>query len=531
MKKFTCFFYILFFLACKTYPQWSTDPNSNLVVAIGWDPHIASDSSGGCYISYNYENLSYPQKLAVERLDKYGYKPWGDKKQILGELPEQWHAEIIEDGEGGVIVSYEDNEVIWPQYNTRVRVQRIDSAGNFLWGQTGARVNIAEKMHGAQKLVSDGDGGCVVLWQDSLAQYSINRIDRYGQRVWGDSGIVIGSGQSSMIIRASDGNFYVQIRRNLYRISQYGQIIRRDSVTLGSPVADSEGGVILSGKTGTINNVKLVAQRKDSLGNNLWQEPYIEIADSLFINSQISIRYNTNYYFGWTSNKNGVESIPNMQGLRFDGTELFSNGGIQLGDTSTTITSFIPIIPSDYISNIYIWTQWINQQSSTGNFAKRIDTNSTQVWGDSAVLLNTPALRYLGITTDCFGGAIGTGYLNEDFAIRVFKISANGKLGEIITSVNTDHNNLIDSELSLGQNFPNPFNSSTNISYQITNAGSIKILLYNVLGEQIKTLLDKYKNAGIYSISFNANDIPSGVYIYTLETDNQLLTKKLTIIK
>ncbi len=50
----------------------------------------------------------YPRRLALERLDKYGYKPWGTLKQILGELPEQSHAEIIEDGEGGVIVSYED---------------------------------------------------------------------------------------------------------------------------------------------------------------------------------------------------------------------------------------------------------------------------------------------------------------------------------------------------------------------------------------------------------------------------------------
>ena len=47
---------------------------------------------------YNYESF-YPQKLAVERLDKYGYKPWGNKKQILGELPEQWQAEIVEDGD------------------------------------------------------------------------------------------------------------------------------------------------------------------------------------------------------------------------------------------------------------------------------------------------------------------------------------------------------------------------------------------------------------------------------------------------
>ncbi len=70
--------------------QWSTDPNKNLIVGYGVDPHICSDSAGGCYVTYDYDNIYYPRKLALERLDKYGYKPWGTLKQILGELPEQW---------------------------------------------------------------------------------------------------------------------------------------------------------------------------------------------------------------------------------------------------------------------------------------------------------------------------------------------------------------------------------------------------------------------------------------------------------
>ena len=101
------FFLPLFFFANNViFPQWSTDPNNNLIVGYGQDPHICSDSAGGCYITYNHETTWYPQKLAVERLDKYGYKLWGTMRQILGELPEQWQAEIIEDSEGGVIVSY-----------------------------------------------------------------------------------------------------------------------------------------------------------------------------------------------------------------------------------------------------------------------------------------------------------------------------------------------------------------------------------------------------------------------------------------
>ena len=132
MKKII--FVLPFLIACSNniFPQWSTNPNNNLIVGYGLDPHICSDSAGGCYITYNYETTFYPQKLAIERLDKYGYKPWGTLKQILGELPEQSGAQIVEDGEGGVIVSYKDRFENLPSWTQNIRVQKVDSSGNFL---------------------------------------------------------------------------------------------------------------------------------------------------------------------------------------------------------------------------------------------------------------------------------------------------------------------------------------------------------------------------------------------------------------
>jgi hypothetical protein len=532
MKKFICSFFVLLFLPCILFPQWSTDANINLIVGYGQDPKICSDSAGGCYITYAYGTLSYPQKLAVERLDKYGYKPWGTLKQILGELPEQWQAEIIEDGEGGVIVSYQDNEENWPYSTTRVRVQKVDSAGNFLWGQTGIRVSLETTNHSGQQLVSDGDGGCVIVWADWNDEISVNRIDRFGERVWGDSGIVLPStGTSLIIIRASDGNYYIKISTNMYRINQNGHIVNQYSSILGQPVPDPDGGVVLGYRVWTGQIPRLVAQRKDSLGNNLWQEPYVEIADSLFINSQLNIRYNYNYYFGWTSNKNGIETQPHIQGLRDDGTVLFINGGIPLSNSSTTITSFIPIIPSDNMSNIYIWNQWINQPSSTGNFALRIDTTATQIWEDSAVLLNIPALRYLGVTTDCSGGAIGTGYLNEDFAIRVFKISAHGKLGEVITSVENNIQGILPILSFLYQNHPNPFNSSTTIKYDLPNNSDVSLIIYDILGRNVKELVNTKQQAGRYEVQFNASNLASGVYIYQLIAEKFISSKKMILLK
>ena len=529
MRKIITTVSLLLTFSVNLFSQWSTDPNNNLIVGYGQDPHICSDSAGGCYITYNYETTFYPQKLAVERLNRYGYKPWGTLKQILGELPEQWQAEIIEDGEGGVIVSYEDNEWIPPSYfNTKVRVQKVDSNGNFLWGQTGVRVTTEEENHGTGRLVSDGDGGCVILWQYYDGPISMNRINRFGERVWGDSGIVLSPTATSLrIIRASDGNYYVETGTVIYRISRDGEILNQYSVTLGYIVPDPEGGIVLSGRVWTGMIPKLVAQRKDSLGNNLWQEPYVEIADSLHINTMLSIIQNNGYYFyGWMGKKNGNNDILQIQGLRNNGTLLFNQGSISLSNNPGN-TAYIPIVPSDSGSCIFI------SSYTDGTYGQKIDTLGLLKWNAHQILLNYPqiGLDRSFVTTDCVGGAIGLGDYLTDFAIPVFKVSTNGVLGEVITDVNASEEETILRATILFQNYPNPFNSSTIIKYQIANESNVKISLYNILGERLKILSDEFKSDGTHSVNFNSDDLPSGVYIYTLETNTKVLTKKLLIIK
>ncbi len=87
-------------------------------------------------------------------------------------------------------------------------------------------------------------------------------------------------------------------------------------------------------------------------------------------------------------------------------------------------------------------------------------------------------------------------------------------------SGNTDSFNntsdLISLEFQLKQNYPNPFNPTTNISYQLLKGGNVKINVYNVLGELVRELLDEYKDAGSYTIQFNASKLPSGIYLYKI---------------
>lgn len=86
-------------------------------------------------------------------------------------------------------------------------------------------------------------------------------------------------------------------------------------------------------------------------------------------------------------------------------------------------------------------------------------------------------------------------------------------------------------DYQLFQNFPNPFNPVTSISYQLPSSGNVTLKIYDVLGNEIKALIDEYKPAGRYTINFNASALASGIYFYRLKVNNYSFTKKLILIK
>lgn len=94
----------------------------------------------------------------------------------------------------------------------------------------------------------------------------------------------------------------------------------------------------------------------------------------------------------------------------------------------------------------------------------------------------------------------------------------------------------VPSNFTLEQNYPNPFNPETVIEYGIPRAGNVKITVYNILGKKIATLVNEYKGLGTYSVTWNGKDdsgnqVPSGVYVYTLVSGNIRVSKQMTLVK
>jgi photosystem II stability/assembly factor-like uncharacterized protein len=86
-------------------------------------------------------------------------------------------------------------------------------------------------------------------------------------------------------------------------------------------------------------------------------------------------------------------------------------------------------------------------------------------------------------------------------------------------------------EFLLAQNYPNPFNPKTTIHYDVKNSGRVQLKVYDLLGNEVSTLIDQHKEIGTYSVNFDATNLSSGVYIYTITVNEFNQSKKMVLIK
>jgi hypothetical protein len=95
----------------------------------------------------------------------------------------------------------------------------------------------------------------------------------------------------------------------------------------------------------------------------------------------------------------------------------------------------------------------------------------------------------------------------------------------------TSINRLADAKIGLNQNFPNPVKSNTIINYSVKESGRVKLVLYNMVGQEVRSIANGMHSPGEYNVTVNTEGLTEGVYFYTLSIGNQKQTKKLTVLK
>lgn len=159
-------------------------------------------------------------------------------------------------------------------------------------------------------------------------------------------------------------------------------------------------------------------------------------------------------------------------------------------------------IGSNFVSPILVF------EDSTGSYISRGNSSvAAKGNGEIAVTFDPAASR------------------NGDIASDLFM-----KRGTI-TITEVQHINQIAADFKLEQNYPNPFNPSTVINFSLPSSGFVKLSVYNSLGKEVETLVNKNLNQGSYTMNFNAASLSGGVYFYKLETDKYSETKKMILVK
>jgi hypothetical protein len=99
------------------------------------------------------------------------------------------------------------------------------------------------------------------------------------------------------------------------------------------------------------------------------------------------------------------------------------------------------------------------------------------------------------------------------------------------TGVENNNNKSLAEGFELKQNYPNPFNPSTIISYQIGSGSHVSITIYDQLGREVKSLVNKYETAGAHAVQFSANNLPSGIYLYRINAGSYSASRKMILVK
>ncbi len=349
--------------------------------------------------------------------------------------------------------------------------------------------------------------------------------------------IILEVGQKQIITAEARDGFdnTVNLKSADYEWSVTGGVGTIDSTGLFTAVTAGEGNIIAKYKTVTgsvevlvgVSSIVILDDFKDvskftisGVNINL-SGCKLEIDSSVSVSAPSSARLDYSLTTGGTSAlyldcNIRISGTPDAIGLNIygDGKGHWLRGEFKDVDGERFIIDFTDASPG---------IDWLNEWKYIEvPFSKAIPS-----WANPSAVLNFPVTWtriYLAETSDAKKDN-GTIYL-DDF-----------KAHFVITDINEELNNTLPGSFKLMQNYPNPFNPATTIKYDLPYNSEVRLIVYNILGQQVKVLVDQVQKAAHYEYNWNASDLASGVYIYILNANstgwqqNYHSVKKMVLLK
>lgn len=274
---------------------------------------------------------------------------------------------------------------------------------------------------------------------------------------------------------------------------------------LGKDVQEtSDGGYIIVAETGGNQGIWLI--KTDEVGNSLWTKNYggyfaypysiVQTSDGGYIIlGEITLTHTQTWLIKTNSNGDTLWT-KTFDGIRGFSMAQTSDGGFIISGGAQGDLGILRI-------NSFGDTLWAKSVGSTGN---DIGYSVQQTFNGGYII-------------------VGSTYSNETLDdIWLIRLDSD--------VVGIDRNEIVYLNFyNLSQNYPNPFNPNTTIRYSIPNQSKVIIKVYDILGNEIKTLVNEEKQMGSYELEFDASTLTSGIYFYQLKADNYIETKKMILLK
>jgi hypothetical protein len=460
-------------------------------------PHVASDGQGGALIAW-FDKRNIKNEVFAQRIGPDGVVKWAADGVSVGTAADhhqQGSPEITSDGGGGAIIAFDDWRNTFENPVRFISAQRISASGSIMWPAGGVDLN-GTSAGESPRIAGDGNGGAIICWfqytgdplttgnRDIFAQ----KVDGSGAILWGLNAMPICTQTSHQYYPelTSDGNGGAIISWQDYRNGSYGTIYAQ-KVNSSGAAQWTANGVRITTSTTTQMNQKLLP----------------DDAGGAFITWQVGN--------GWVS----------AQHMSSSGTKLWLvDEGVS---TCNYCDSRNPEMVSDMAGGVII--AWNDSQSNI--YAQRISSAGETLWWPNTSFWkayisvaggeqNSPV-----ITTDGYGGAIiawddrrnylTNGYNTDIYAQQI----AQDKSLAVVTAAEKINDGM-EPGGDLDQNYPNPFSSSTTITYRVSIAGSVRLTLFDISGREVAVLVNSKMDPGEYSLKLDGTKLPGGVYYYRL---------------
>jgi hypothetical protein len=554
------------------FPQWKATIEENNYISVANStqnqPSFASDGSGGAFIAWtDYRNSVTGQDIYIQRIDKDGFNKFQEDGIAVCNIEgTQNSSQIVATSDSCAIIFWLDNRTNYTN-STDLYAQKMDRQGNILWTSGGVPVSqFDDPTPGSASdfyVIADDNGGAYAAWirgYYGYGQLRVQRIDNNGNIMWDSTGAVLTDGavdsRSPRIVRNGSG-ITIVYRHTFGGYAIYYQIVNEFGsikftqpgklVTTNGPqgatsiaMADTANGeaVVIAWSVGNFGLAgSLFVQAVDISGNKLWGDNHIIINNVPGEHSEFRIVKALNsseYYLVWKDGRRiNVAYDIYAQKINSNGQPQWTPNGILVCNTPYLFTN-----TSISANNDGVYVSWADTRASAfGIYAQKIKPDSTFEWINNGIRLtqNFDVLNLMTLDPEVnTGGALtvfsatgnpsGTG---ENIYAKY--IGANGVLGGLTSNDEKKYSN--PTEYYLSQNYPNPFNPSTRISWHSPVSGYQSLKVYDVLGNEVATLVDEYKSAGSYEVDFIASELPSGVYIYKLQSGDFIKTMKMILLK